>query len=287
MALYEELCRVDVVDEIKGMLQVPPTVMDGEGKVQLHRRILPDTPWINVRTKSDRSCGKWNQIYFKRYGIISEGCRKCWKVVWTGTTLDQLFYMKHCQEEMGLVSKCGIERRPWSGKLGYYQGFWYCPLEGGLDGGRERWKMLLERFQKDKVLGGTDLILKRGCTEFEHRYSPSDEWDQVAEELDWDRRQLLLDAVFIDPEFGVEPGPLRISVQKTWIEWAWEHKDPCVTREYPNKYLERPLTPMALQYQRSVHSGKDYPGWEGSGETLDERESTRERSGDSELVTEF
>ncbi len=284
MGLYEKLCELDVMEDLEGTFVVPPPTMGTDGKIQLYKKVDPVIPWVHATNKTERVCGKWIQIYFRNCKLISKCCRCCWKVVWTGETLDQLFRLLKIQEEMGLESKCGVERRPWTGKLGFYQGFWYTPLDGGLDGARELWKKVQDKLSKDKVLGGTSLILKRGCTEFEQWYNPSDAWDEFAERLEWDKIQSLLDPLFHDPVLGVNLKSIQLHTQKKWIEYAWEHRDPTVMKKFPNKYLEQPLKPELLQYQRSVHSGKDYLGWEGSGEVLNVEGATGDRPA---LVTKF
>ncbi len=286
MALYEELVKIDVIGPVAGALRGRPLSIDPYGKIQLYQEIIPGQPWFYVEMPevSERLCGVWHQIYFDHYKIVPKGCRACWKVVWTGETLDQLFSAAGIQKEMGLEAKCGTEVRPWSGKLGKYRGFWYSPLGGGLDAGRELYKKIAAKFAKDKVVGGTDLILKRGCTEMEQFFSPSDSWEEVKEKGDWDRLEGMLDEVWVPPPLAVPPrGPLNICTQIGWIQYGWEHGDSTVTGKYPNKYLENPLKPSALQYQRSVHSGKDYIGWEGSSEPV-----SLEPSGDRPaLITKF
>ena len=283
MGLYEELLEIDVLGPIAGILAPRPAWVDPDGTVHLSQKIVPGSPWIYVRKESERKCGKWLDVYFTYYKIIPKGCRCCWKVVWTGTTLDQLYQVWAIQKEMGLESKCGVEIRPRSGKLGRYQGFWYTSLGGGLDGGRELYKKVVAKFAKDKIVEGTELILKRGCTEIEQFFSPSDSWDKLAEGLAWDRKEKLMESILPDHASMAEGGALDVCSQLKWIEYAWEHGDSTVVEKYPNKYLAKPLMPQALQYQRSVHSGKDYIGWEGSSEPI-----SLESSGDrSKIITEF
>ncbi len=285
MALYEELVKIDVIGPVAGMLRGRPLWIDPYGKIYVYQEVIPGQPWLHVLTEPKvlRLCGIWHQVYFDHYKIVPKGCRACWKVVWTGETLDQLFRVAELQKEMGLEAKCGTEVRPWSGKLGKYRGFWYSPLEDGLDGGRELHKKVVAKFAKDKVVGGTELILKRGCTEMEQFFSPSDSWEGLVEKGDWDKIEKMLNAVWTIPFATLPRGPLNICTQIGWIQYGWEHGDPTVVGKYPNKYLDNPLKPSVLQYQRSVHSGKDYIGWEGSSEPV-----SLEPSGDRpKIVSEF
>ena len=284
MGLYETLLEIDVLGPVAGILKPRPSWVNPYGKVHLFQKLVPGSPWLYASTETDRSCGLWHNIFFDFYKIVPQGCRSCWKTVWTGTTLDQLFRVAEIQGEMKLQAKCGVEIRPRSGKLGRYQAFWYPPLVDGLEGGREWYKKIADRFAKDKLVGGTDLILKRGCTEMEQLFSPSDAWDALAERGEWDNKETMMNGLFVVAKPVPERGALKICTQIMWIEYAWEHRDPTVTKKYPNKYLERPMMPELLQYQRSVHSGKDYIGWEGSDDKLNVEGTAGDRPA---LITEF
>ncbi len=256
MKLYEMLKMTDVLGPIGDLLDAPGGLdLNKENRIPLKLKRSPNTPWINVK-RDERCCGKWGGIYFKYYNFIPSQCRKCWKVVWTGSTIRELFKIREIQKEMDLVSKCGVERRPWSGKMGKYQGFWYTPLDGGLKGARRLYAKVVHRLGREKVLLGPNVILKRGCTEFENRYSPSDKWDEFAERYNWNVQQMLCDSVFLDdPDMSVEGSLVKVSVKLAWLTFAWEHRDPTV-----GDYMERPPLEPLLQYQRSIHSEKDYVG---------------------------
>jgi len=156
------------------------------------------------------------------------------------------------------VSKCGVETRPATGKMAKYQGFWYAPLEGGLDGARKVYKEVLDRLMRDSIVAPVELVLKRGCTEMEHQWSPSDKWDEYAERYRWDRDEGLCNSVFWPKfEFGKEPMIFEIHVIKKWIEHAAVYNDPTV-----GKFKETDLLKGVLRYEKSYHAGKDYTGLE-------------------------
>jgi len=301
MALYEQLCAADVLGPINRLLdegRLKAKIVNGELKVKLERMVSGSGPWINTRVGNDRLCAKWLGIYFKFYRFIPKGCRHCWKVVWTGKTIEQLFKIKEIQKEMDLVSKCGIERRPDTGKLGHYQGFWYTPLDGGLKGARELWRQVKDRLMKEPLLAPVELVLKRGCTEMEHQWHPTDRWDELAAAYMWDRDEALCDSIFEDEyNFWKEPTVVQVSVMKTWIEYAAAHKDPTV-----EKFCDKSIVHEVLRYDKSIHSERDYPGLEmgedrqrlseenagaqEEGTPLDERGPSASRANEA-IITEF
>jgi len=272
MAMYEELCLIDVLDPMcRELTSERPLIIDEDFQIRLTKLRSPNTPWIGTRGHKERQCGKW-RYFFNHWNFIPRGCRHCWKVVWTGETLDQLFQILEIQGEDNLVSKCGIEIRPYTGKLGYYQAFWYTDLNGGLKGGRELWKKIVDRLARFPLVAGHDVFLKRGCTEMERMFHPSDSWDKLADAGRWDMQEMLCSSVIPDvvakhdeDGFCPEWAAIKVHVKVKWLEWAWEHKDPCATSEYPNKYFEAPLVAPAIRYNKSIHSEVDYGGYEPKG----------------------
>ncbi len=273
MAMYEELCLIDVLAPMARELTTErEIVIDDNNQVNFTKISTPNTPWIHVRAHKSRQCGKWRYL-FRHWNFVPKGCRHCWKVVWTGETLDQLFQILKIQKEDDLVSKCGIELRPYTGKLGYYQAFWYSDMDGGLRGGRKLWKHVVDRLAKNPIVAGQDVLLKRGCTEMERMFYPSDSWDKLADTGRWNMQEMSCSRVIPDvvakhDEDGYYPKEweaIKVHVTVQWLEWAWEHKDPCATSKYPNKYFEEPLVAPAIRYNKSIHSEVDYGGYESIG----------------------
>ena len=109
--------------------------------------------------------------------------------------------------------------------------------------------------QKD--FPGVKLILKRGCTEMEQRYSPSDEWEELSERGQWDFYEELLNTLFVleDVPFGVTHEMFHPRIKSKWIEWAFEHGD-----ETYLEYVDKPFKEKYLTYQSSIHNEKDFVG---------------------------
>lgn len=236
--LYNELAPLDIFEPIKSRYKIE---FDSEGnpKVFLKASLDCDTPWISNCINEERKCNLWG-VYFNNYGIISQGCLKCYKIVMTIPTLKDLFQVLAYQKAGTLTCKCGIERRKYVGKVGKYGAYWYTPLSGGLEEGRQIYKDIHEVFPR------FPLILKRGCTEFEMVYSPSSKWDEIAKERDWIDTEALLDQVFVaDPmSLKVEmntPKQLEVCVIRRWIEYAFEHGDSTYLEFTGNRALRMDL----------------------------------------------
>ena len=250
MALYDDLNGIDLISPLGNQYKVRYT-KEGRPVVLLESVYVP-TPWINHRIVSDRRCAVWT-VYFNLYGIIPQGCRQCWKVVMRVETLAEAMELEVKQREEKYNCKVGLETRPITGGLGGYRAFWYGPLDGGLAGGREMFKDLSYRFP-DK-----DLILKRGCTEFEARYHPSDEWDRMAQDFGWDRKETLINSLFLSQKLsdGSTKAVFRPSIFKRWIEWGYEHHK--TTGDHSCfDYLSGPPMPDYMTYHSSTHKDADY-----------------------------
>ncbi len=273
MKLYERLCKADVLGPAARLIG-PGTDLEYDGTIKLEQKLDPTQPWINARVDPARICGLWT-VYFTYYQFIPRACRHCWKIVWTGTTLKQLMRVYEIQTKLAkdYPAKCGVERRAPTGKLGTYQGFWYSPLDKGLAGARKLRKEILEILMREPLLAGPNVVLKRGCTEMEQRYSPSDTWDELAEKFAWDLDETLCDSLFrYKSETRTEPGVMQLHIMKGWIEYAAAHKDPTLS-EYTDQAIIRKL----MSYERSSHNEKDYPGFK-MGE--DRRESLGKAEGE-------
>lgn len=276
MALYEELCEINMIEPVRDRLARGELLLLPEGKLQVVTRGVWESPWYYTKQEQDRACVLWLGVYYNSYKIIPRGCRSCWKVILRIETLRDLFRIKELQEELGLPSKCGLEQRPFTGKLGAYGAYWYAPLTEGLKGGRELFT---------KVQAALDLragcktfvpILVHGCSEFERAYGSSDGWEAIAQERDWNKREDLIDAVLkYEGDFRNKPEQTtlhRVDVMQRWIEWAYEHGDPTY-RDFTNYEF----VPKRLDYNGSSHVESDFilgpintpGGWDARGSVID------------------
>jgi len=247
---YEEWKMLDILSPIIGKLQINITP-EGQPKIYLRWEGAANSPWICNIKATDRTCALWSNNYFKYYGLIPRGCRSCWKVVMEVPTVKQLMNIEKYQTECEYGSKCGIETRPETGKLGKYGAYWYAPLAEGLAGGRKMHKWLQKKFP------GVKLVLKRGCTEMEAKWNPSDKWDEYAEKLRWDFYEELLNTLFVLEEvpFGITPSMFKPVIRARWVEWAFEHGDATYL-----DFVDAPFKREYLSYQSSIHNEKDFIG---------------------------
>ena len=130
----------------------------------------------------------------------------------------------------------------------------------GLEKARVRYEEIKEKVEK--FLGrDTGIILKRGCTEFERHFGASDSWDALARNEKWDFKQDLLDSVYVSDDFwrtGKYPTFIEINTKLHMIHWAYETRKLTGDNTYLEYIGEDPIKPL-LTYQKSIHSGKDFP----------------------------
>jgi len=151
--------------------------------------------------------------------------------------LDDLFKLLSIEKESNRASKCGIELRWYTPKL--YGGYFY---NNSLDEARECYEYA--RKAVDEHIGkDTSVALKRGCTEFELIKGPSAGWIMTDEEYRIDEEL----EIMIDTYSPVTTGQsewMLAQVHSRWIEWAFKHQDPTVS-----KYIgEGTLYPGCMAY---------------------------------------
>ena len=166
MNLYENLSMADILTPIQGKFKIDFD-KDGNPKIYLKPVLEMSSPWLSTTKSPDRACDLW-RTYFFNYSVIPQGCRNCFKIVMNIPTLKELFKVLDYQRAHDDNAKCGIEKRTYTGKLGSYGAYWYAPMKEGLEGARKLWKRLNNDFPS------YGLILKKGCTEFENAFPPSD-----------------------------------------------------------------------------------------------------------------
>ena len=215
--MYEELVAADIAPMLMADLGAGRAKGEGEKIVYNFMQFHPDTTWIHHGRPVDRDCSRWHKIYFAKFGILPRECLGCWKIVARPKNLKQLFELSELQEGMKLEGKVGVDFRDYSCYKGLYLGFWYCPIDD-LEGARK-----LCREVKRKVRGALSLdvpvILKRGCTEFEDKFGPSNNW--VQSPLHRLKEDLLNSVIVVnDLMEGTQPGWIQTHVKRFWIEYA-------------------------------------------------------------------
>lgn len=264
MALYEELQKGNIYGGLERAIRANVlSPMNTDGLIRRNLILVPGQMWIHTKHSVERDCDLWNTVYFRHLNFIPKGCRSCWKVCFRPRTLKEAIATNLLQEKMDLPSKVGMESRPTTAAEGGFNAFWYAHLADGLEGGRELWKNVKEALKETFGDEIDEPILKRGCTEMEHKFPPSSKWDEYAQQADWDIIEGLGNEVVL-PYKGPErqPSVVKRNIMVQWIEWGFEHSK--ATGDFTYKeYIEGNMLPDLEQYQRSIHSTKDFKStWE-------------------------
>ena len=259
--LYDEICLIDIIAPIKDKLANGSLKMRPDFRIYPDPIVTPLRPWINAAHCEFRNCSIWSDTFFGSYQLIPNGCRNCWKLAVKPKTIEDLFKVYDFQKTMpSQASKCGIEKRGYTGNLGGYAAFWYSDLYGGLKKARALFEVINTKL--DIVLGkGHGLFLKRGCTEMENYtvkagLGGAENWDLNSEH--YDRIERLVAPIFVNPplkEYAAMKMPWFMDnhVKRMWIEHAFEHGDATVL-----KYTNTPLMPQPNRFNGSVHSHIDF-----------------------------
>ena len=229
---YEDLVAIDIAPVLIGDLRKGIAKGEGDKVIYNFGQHQFDTPWIHHGKPTDRQCSRWTHIYFSKFGILPSKCLDCWKIVARPKNLRQLFELNELHSRMELPGKVGVDLRTVGTYKGIYLGFWYCPM-GDLEGARE-----LQKEVRRKVRGALSLdvpvILKRGCTEYENKFGPSNNWVQSAQHRIIEQ---ILDTIIVikDMENADQPGWIKTHVMRFWIEYAHQNGDKTV-RDYVRNY---------------------------------------------------
>lgn len=198
-----------------------------------------NSPWIYTNNNPDAYCD-WMHDISKYIGYIPNKCMHCWKVCARPSTVQQLFSLLQLQIMMGqeeslpLGCKCGVDLRPHVS--GMYGGYWY-------NGTKEEGFNMLQRVRSavaDSIGPTVPVTLKRGCTEFEKFYGPSDTWEEIRPGWAdiWD--QLIEQHCNMVPWTYQQGDLVKTRIMKKWLLHADEHGDPSVKFFTDNKPIGRP-----------------------------------------------
>lgn len=258
-SFYEQLCVIDVIDPVIEPFMQGQLIADIKTKkLRPQPNMALNRTWIFAKVCQERKCLKWHAIYNLYYKILPPPCKQCWKIVYVPDTLTELFQIQAFQEKQGLPAKCGTEARDYTSGLGGYRAYWYCPFYDGLDGARKYFERIVNELSKEfgtpfidiKVTNGK-LFLKRGCTEFERDFGPSDKWDSI----DHSAKFNILETVWDDPaEMTEEWSPIKYTNFKRWIEYAVAYGDPDALNYVRGKSLGVP----AVTYHNSRHKAGQF-----------------------------
>lgn len=258
MGLYEELKATNYAEVmLNDIAKLRFIVAEDEVIKSRTEFAVPklDSPWIWSGKDPTRICAVWENIYFSKYRFISRNCFNCWKIVLRLDKITSLLKLLQLQTKMNeenperYNSKCGIETRAYAKYKGRYAGFWYCSMVG--DDGLGEAKLLTREVETRVQKGlatGLKVSLKRGCTEMEERFGPSNLWtyDENHHEVEDDLDKL----IEIRPRAkSFQPEWLKRIIMANWIEHAFETGDKTVkelVEHFPESFG---ISPTAEYYR--------------------------------------
>ena len=245
---YKDLLDQDLIEPIRMLLDRGVYKFNPAGKLEADLRVKPETPWVHIRQDPLKNCGLWHQIWFNYYNIVPSYCQNCWKVVARPTTLTEMFVLYEIMRGLDLPSKLGIERRYSVPAL--YGAYFYnnSPEEG------QRCFEDIQRICHDRIGPHVKVILKRGCTEFEHKFGDSSKWEVTENQKQLERR---LEDLFAEQPKIHDQGPELIRhIMANWVRFAYAQGDPTAS-----EFSSKPIYPPYVTYHKgpeSVECGRDY-----------------------------
>jgi len=220
----------------KGMLYIRPEDL----KIGMRTGLMWNTPWVHAGGESppERNCVLFHGVILPYCNFIPAKCQECWKVVARPNTVKQLFTICDLQQMSDRDSKAGIEIR--SSVSGNYGAYWYNDTIEQGEECRQHVRALCDEYVGKDV----DVFLKRGCTEFEHKFGQSNDWTVTQGSKEAER--IITESIVIeDCADRSQPDYLVEDIKMKWIEFAYERGD--------KTYLEftdgKPLYPAYVTYR--------------------------------------
>lgn len=243
---YWKAGETEIITPLMAGFEAKDCYIREDHKIALIIRPSYTTPWIQAYLTGDRNCTRYQMIYHAVFGFVHTKCMDCWKVVARPRNLTELFEVFQYQKELRLPGKSGIEIRNFV--CGNYGSYWYTnSTEEGLD-------------LKDTVKGDFPDItvdLKRGCTEFEMAYGPSDRWIHTERSRGFEE---LLDSILIEVDWDGKPTNLGGRVlphyvnehtRRRWVEFAFDRGD-LTYKKYTDGH---PIFTPTIKYGRALENG--------------------------------
>ena len=231
-SFVERIRAFDLLDPVGGEMGTSFIIPPSTGKITEVAALKStqwSTGWIYTHSDPKRFCHIYTMTA-ENMGYIPPRCMGCWKVVARPKTLMQLFMvfdaqLKMSKEDNDCWCKCGIEERPWV--FGNYGAYFYNNSE---EEGLKKYEWV--RKEMDKIDPEMSVILKRGCTEFEQKFGPSDKWDEA---FDIEKNQtvkgwegLIDEHIVVTKTSEKQSDLVRKHVMNLWIDFAYDRGDPTV-----------------------------------------------------------
>lgn len=233
---YFDLKDRDILEKLLPYFDRGTLRYNDQNRIYAATQAVYDGPWLHTRVSEGKKCNVDHTFYFPVFGLLTDRCVNCWKVVVRPRTLSELMKLWELQRELYLPAKCGIELRPTV--FGNYGGYFY---NGSLEDGRLCYKSI-RALVNERISPDVKVILKRGCTEYEMALGDSSTWAVTPASMDLQRR---LDDLFVTeiPRLGQTPEIVMHTLTK-WIEHAY-----CIGDETYKEFTEgKSLFPSYTTY---------------------------------------
>jgi len=113
------------------------------------------------------------RVVYKQ-AIVPNGCKNCFKVKVVLRTMRELVAIRELAKEIGSLSKWGTDVDSKYNQC-LYGGYFYTL---GLDDAKKRFTQVRTLIDEHPLLGTEiPMMIKRGCTHYEMRIGPSDQWE--------------------------------------------------------------------------------------------------------------
>ena len=206
----------NVVSKLKKAVNSGDIVISpNDDKFYVQMTSAVDTPWLHAALAQGRLCPIYQRYYFDIFNIVHPVCMECWKVVAKPTTLRDMVRVYDWQKEKGYPAKSGYDIRPYTN--GTYGSYWYTDsIHEGLD----RLDEVREAFPDIQS------FLKRGCTEYEMKKGPSNNWRLSP--LEQQTFDILDDILLIDPNYKTDreqTSEIERDIKLRWVEFAYSIGD--------------------------------------------------------------
>ena len=174
MSIYSKLVEKNWVSVFIDDINAKECQYQQDGTYKAVKIFGVESPWLFTNIVGSETAGEGcyrvHKYLFPKLKIIPILCHSCFKVVVKPRTVVQLLELYKLQKKLNLPSKCGIERRSFVTSL--YSGYFY---NKGIEAGLECYDLIRKRVS-ERIDPSVEVILKRGCTEFEMYHGPSDKW---------------------------------------------------------------------------------------------------------------
>ena len=215
---HREWDKLDIIARLGSSMSTLYKLDPATGQFTSNLAVGWQTPWLHIRQATAKRCNIDSQVKFERFGFIAPRCLQCWKIVVSPRTLKELFQLLQLEKQFDVASKCGIELRNYTPR--HYGGYFYT---NSIEEGQARYKEVREAVD-DMISPDVDVILKRGCTEFEMVKGNSGFWHITPEQLETDK---IIEDRFVNltPLASKQPDVVESYVKKEWIKYAYSIGD--------------------------------------------------------------